>query len=61
MSRLHEHIWPLLHTCAVQAEQHQQMSELWRRMADLEHVQEPQLEELAAVPAEQIPTAQQDL
>lgn len=37
------------------------MSELWRRMDDLERVQEQQLEELAAAPAEQIPTAQQDL
>lgn len=47
--------------CVEQAEQHQEMSELWRRMDDLERLQEQQLEEMATPPAEQIPTAQQDL
>lgn len=61
MSKMNEKVWPLLHMFVVQAEQQHQMTELWRRMDDLERVQEQQLEELAPVSAEQIPSAQQGL
>lgn len=54
-------MWLLLHVFVVQAEQHQEMSELWRRMDDLERLQQQQLKELSVVPSEQSATPQQDL
>lgn len=61
MSELNKYMWAILNACVEQAEQHQEMSELWRRMDDLERLQEQQLEEMAALPAEHVPAAQPDL